>query len=78
MGPGCSFVLHIGSDSIEASGSRQTGGESNRLAVVIRRVAPGGPPSPLGKGKGKIKEIRYLEGFEYLRGGCSECSSRGT
>ena len=35
MGPGHSSVLRIGSDSSEASGSRQTGGESHHLAVVV-------------------------------------------
>ena len=68
MGPDRSSVLRIAGDSSEVSGSRQTGGESNRLAEVVRRVAPGELPSPLGKGKGKINEIRYPEGSEYLRG----------
>ena len=68
MGPDRSSVLRIGGDSSEVFGSRQTGGESNRLAEVVRRVAPGELPSPLGKGKGKINQIRYPEGSEYLRG----------
>ena len=67
MGPGRSSVLRIGSNSTEASGSRQTGGESNNLTVVVHRVAPGEPHFPLGKGKGKISEIRYPSGSEYLR-----------
>ena len=49
------------------SGSGRTGGESNRLAVVVPRDALGKPPSPLGKGKDKIDEIKYLVGSEYLR-----------
>ena len=67
MGPSRSSVLRIGSNSTEASGSRRTGGESDSLAVVVHRVTPGKPPFPLGKGKGKISEIRYPNGSEYLR-----------
>ena len=67
MGPGRSFLLRIGSNSTKASGSGQTGGESDSLVVVVHLDAPGEPPSPLGKGKGKISEIRYPSGSEYLR-----------
>ena len=67
MGPGRSSVLCIRSNSIEASGLRQTGGESDCLAVVVHRDAPGELPSPLSKGKGKMSEIRYPSGSEYLR-----------
>ena len=67
MGPGRSSVLRTGSNPIEASSSGRTGGESNSLAMVVHRVAPGEPPFPLDKGKGKINEIRYPVGFEYLR-----------
>ena len=57
MGPGHSSVLRIGSNPAEAYGSGKTGGESDSLAVAVNRVAPGEPPFPLGKGKGKISEI---------------------
>ena len=67
MGPGRSSSLRIEGDSFAESGSGRTGGESNRLAVVVRRDAPGEPPSPLGKGKNKIDEIKYPVGSEYLR-----------
>ena len=67
MGPGRSSVLRIGSNPTEASCLGRTGGESDGLAVVVHRVAPGEPPFPLGKGKGKISEIRYPSGSEYLR-----------
>ena len=67
MGPSRSFVLRIGSNLAEASSSGRIGGESNSLAVVVHRVAPGEPPFPLDKGKGKINEIRYPSGSEYLR-----------
>ena len=62
MGPGRSSSLRIGGDSSAVSGSRRTGGESNLLAVVVLRDAPGEPPSPLGKGKDKIDEIKYPVG----------------
>ena len=67
MGPGRSSVLRIGSNPTKESGSGRTGGESDSLAVVVHRVAPGEPPFPLGKGKGKISEIRYPSSSEYLR-----------
>ena len=41
MGPGRSSSLRIRGDSSAVSGSRRTGGESNRLAVVVLRDAPG-------------------------------------
>ena len=66
MGPSCSSILRIGSNSTEASSSGRTGGESDSLAVVVHRVAPGEPPSPSDKSKGKISEIRYPSGSEYL------------
>ena len=43
-----------------------TGGSDN-LAMVVHWVAPGEPPFPLDKGKGKVNEIRYPSGSEYLR-----------
>ena len=79
MGLGRSSVLRIGSNPTKVSGSGQTGGESDSLAVVVHRSAPGEPHFPLGKGKGKgrgkdkgrgkgkISEIRYSSGSEYLR-----------
>ena len=67
MGPGRSSSLRIGGDSSAESDSGRTGGESNRSATVVLRDAPGEPPSPLGKGKGKIDEIKYLVGSEYLK-----------
>ena len=67
MGPGRSSVLRIGSNPAEASSLGRTGGESDSLAVVVHRVASEKPPFPLGNGKGKINEVRYLSGSEYLR-----------
>ena len=60
MGPSRSSVLRIRSNATEASSSGQTGGESDSLAVVVHRVAPGERPFPLDKGKGKINEFDIL------------------
>ena len=46
MGPSRSYVLRIGSNPTEASGLGRTSGESDSLAVVVHRVAPGEPPFP--------------------------------
>ena len=35
--------------------------------MVVLRDAPREPPSPLGKGKDKIDEIKYHVGSEYLK-----------
>ena len=43
MGQGNASSLRIGGDSSTVSGLGRTGGESNRLAVVILRDAPGEP-----------------------------------
>ena len=50
MGPGRSFGLCIRSNLVEVSSSRQNGGESDSLTVVVHRVALGEPPFPLDKG----------------------------
>ena len=67
MGPIRSSSLRIGGDSSAVSDSGRMGGESNRLAAVVLQDAPGEPSSALGKGKGKIDEIKYPVGFEYLK-----------
>ena len=63
MGPGRSSSLRIGGDYSAVSGSGRTGGESNRLAVVILQDAPGEPPSALGKGKDKLMRLNTLWGL---------------
>ena len=67
MGLGLSSVLRIGSNPIEASSSGRIDGGDGNLAVVVRRATPGDPLFPLDKGKGKINEIPYPNGSEYLR-----------
>ena len=66
MGPGRSSVLRIGSNSAETSSSGRADGGNDSLTVVVHRAAPGEPHFPLDKGKGKINEIRYPSGSEYL------------
>ena len=67
MGPGRSSSLHIGDDSSAVASPRRTRGASDRSAVVERRNAPGAPPLPLDKRKGKVNLIKYPGGSEYLK-----------
>ena len=67
MGPCRSYSLRIGGDSSVAAGSRQVDGASYRSAGVDLQDAPGGPLFPLSKGKGRIDEIKYPGGLEYLK-----------
>ena len=67
MGPGRSSVLRIGSNFVEVSSSGRTNGGNDSLAVDVHLAAPGEPPFPFDKGKGKINKIRYPSGSEYLR-----------
>ena len=62
-----SSSLRKGGDSSTKSSLGRTGGESNRLATVVLQDAPEEPPSPLGKGKDKIDEIKHPVGSEYLK-----------
>ena len=67
MGPSRSSSLRIGGDSSAVPDSGRESGESNRLDVVALRDAPREPPLPLGKGKGRIDEIKYPVGSKYLK-----------
>ena len=67
MGPSRSSILRIGSNLAEVSSSGRTDGGNDSLAMVVHRAALGEPHFPLDKGKGKINEIRYPSGSEYLR-----------
>ena len=49
------------------SDSGQASGASDRLARVAFRDALGEPPLPLDKGNGRIDEIKYHVGSEYLK-----------
>ena len=77
MGPGRSSILRIGSNPVEASSSGRTDEGNNCLVVVVHWAAPGEPPFPLDKGKGKINEIRYPNSFEYLRAAIQNAEAVG-
>ena len=59
--------LRIGGNSIERSDLGQIGGGLDHPIIVVDRVPLASPPSPHGKGKGKVSEIRYPGGSAYLR-----------
>ena len=67
MGSGHSSSLRVGDNSSVIPDSGRTGGASDYLAVVALRDPPGEPPLPSGKGKGRIDEIKYPVGSEYLK-----------
>ena len=67
MGPGRSSSLRIRGDSSAVVGSGRTGGASDRSAGVDLRDAPGAPPFPLDKGKGRVNKIKYPRGSKYLK-----------
>ena len=67
MGAGRSSSLCIGGDSSDVASSGRTGGASDHSARVELRDAPGAPPFPLGKGKGRVDLIKYPGGSEYLK-----------
>ena len=67
MGPGRFSSLRIGGDSLAIASSRRTGSASDRSGGVELRDAPGEPPFPLDKGKGRVDLIKYPRGSEYLK-----------
>ena len=67
MGPGRSSSLRIGGDCFVVSDSGRTSGASDRLDGVAFRDVPGELPLLLDKGKGRIDEIKFLMGLEYLK-----------
>ena len=67
MGPGRSSSLRIGDDSSAVANPERTRGVSDRSTVAERQTAPGVPPLPLDKGKGKINLIKYPVGSDYLK-----------
>ena len=77
MGPGRSSALRIGSNPAKASSSGRTDGGYDNLAVVVHRAAPGEPPFPLDKGKGKLNEIRLPRASEYLRAAIQNAEAVG-
>ena len=61
------FWSRIGGNSAKEPDLGQTGEESGRPALIVDLVPSAGPPSSSGKGKGKVSEIRYPSGSDYLR-----------
>ena len=78
MGLGRSSVLRIGSNPAKVSSSERTSGKSNSLVVVVHRVVSREPFFPLDKGKGKINEIWYPSGSEYLRAAIQNAEDMGS
>ena len=77
MGPGRSSILRIGSNPAETSSSGRTDGGNDSLALVVHRATLGEPPFLLDKGKGKITEIWYPSGSEYLRASIQNAEAVG-
>ena len=67
MGPGRSSSLRIGGDSSAIVGSGRIGVAFDCSTRVDLRDAPGAPPFPLDKGKGRVDQIKYPGGSEYLK-----------
>ena len=67
MGPGRSSSLRIGDGSSTVANTGRIRGASDRSAVVVHWDAPGEPPLPLDKGKGRINLIEYPGGSDYLK-----------
>ena len=67
MGPSRSSSLRIGDDSSTVAGSRLVRDAPCRSAAVVPLNAPGAPPLPLDKDKGKINLIKYHGGSYYLK-----------
>ena len=65
--PNRSSGLRLGGRPTEESKLRQIGDGSGSLAAVVDRTPLADHPSPFGKGKGKVNEIRYPSGSEYLK-----------
>ena len=62
MGPSRSSSLCIGDDSSTVAGSGRIRDAPIRSATTEPQNAPGAPPLPLDKDKGKINLIKYPEG----------------
>ena len=67
MGPGRYPSLRIGDGSLAVVNTGRIRGVSDRSTVVVSREAPGVPPFPLDKGKGRINLIEFPGGSDYLK-----------
>ena len=66
-GPNRSFGPRIRGSFAEEPDLGQTSEGSSRPAIVVNRVPLARLPSPFGKGRSKVSEIRYPSGSDYLR-----------
>ena len=71
------LVLRIGGSSAKEPDLGQTGEGSGRPTIFVDRVPLAGPPSPSGKGKRKVSEIRYPGGSDYLRAAMQNAKAVG-
>ena len=67
LGSSRSTGLRIKDKPAEGFELGQMGSESGSSSIVVVKVPPMDHPPLPGKGKGKISEIRYSNGSEYLR-----------
>ena len=67
FGSSRSVGLHIGGRPVEGSKSEQVGGGSGGLPVAAVKAPLVGHLPLLGKGKERIREIKYPTGLEFLR-----------
>ena len=77
MGLGRSSSPRIGGDSSAIAGFGRTGSASYRSTGVDLRDAPGVPHFPLDKGKGRVDQIKYLGGSEYLKSAVQHALAMG-
>ena len=77
MAPSHSSSMRIGGDSSAVAGSRRTRGASDRSIGVELQNAPGAPPFPLDKGKGRVNLIKYPRGSEYLKSAVQHALNMG-
>ena len=75
--PNNSYGLRIGGSSIEEPYLGQIGEGSGRLALVVDRIPPSGPPSLSGRGKNKVSEIKHPGGSNYLRAAVQNAKAMG-
>ena len=78
MGPSRSSSLRIGDDSSTVAGFGRVRDAPIRSAAAEPQNAPGAPPLPLDKDKGKINLIKYPGGVRLppiCRSACYECGT---
>ena len=80
MGLGHSSSLRIGGDPSVVASSVRTRGASDRSTADERQIAPGAPPLPLDKGKGRVNLVKYPGGgggSEYLKSAVQHAVTMG-